>query len=118
MRFNRRAEHERGDMVNHREVAEEFVRRLKRRYGDRIERVVLFGSVARGEARKDSDVDLLVVAPGDRFLLRRELMADVIAYLLERGVYISVKVVTPQNLEELRDTGFLRGVMEEGAILA
>jgi predicted nucleotidyltransferase len=29
-------------------------------YGDRIERVVLFGSRARGEAREDSDYDVAV----------------------------------------------------------
>ena len=29
-------------------------------YGDRIERVVLFGSRARGEARSDSDYDVAV----------------------------------------------------------
>ncbi len=30
-------------------------------YGDRLRRVVLYGSRARGDARPDSDVDLLVV---------------------------------------------------------
>jgi predicted nucleotidyltransferase len=29
-------------------------------YGDRIERVVLFGSRARGDAREDSDYDVAV----------------------------------------------------------
>jgi uncharacterized protein len=29
-------------------------------YGDRLERVVLFGSRARGDARKDSDYDIAV----------------------------------------------------------
>ncbi len=30
-------------------------------YGDRVERVILFGSRARGEARPDSDYDIAVV---------------------------------------------------------
>lgn len=33
-------------------------------YGDRLVRTVLFGSHARGEARADSDVDVLVVLKG------------------------------------------------------
>ena len=33
---------------------------LEKAYGDRIERVVLFGSRARGQARSDSDYDVAV----------------------------------------------------------
>jgi len=34
---------------------------LRKRFGDRVLQVTLFGSVARGEAAEDSDVDLLVL---------------------------------------------------------
>lgn len=34
-------------------------------YGPRLERLVLFGSQARGDAAPDSDVDVLVVLHGD-----------------------------------------------------
>lgn len=34
-------------------------------YGERLERVLLYGSRARGDARADSDVDVLVVLHGD-----------------------------------------------------
>jgi predicted nucleotidyltransferase len=40
---------------------EEFVRRALEKYGDKIDKIILFGSVARGEARDESDVDILVV---------------------------------------------------------
>lgn len=39
-------------------------RELRALYGDRLARTVLFGSYARGEARPDSDVDVLVVLRG------------------------------------------------------
>ncbi len=38
--------------------------RLDALYGDRLVRLVLFGSHARGEAREDSDIDVLVVLLG------------------------------------------------------
>ena len=38
--------------------------RLQEIYGPRLKRLVLFGSRARGDARPDSDVDLLVVLEG------------------------------------------------------
>jgi predicted nucleotidyltransferase len=37
-----------------------FRQKLESIYGDRVERVVLFGSRARGEARRDSDYDVAV----------------------------------------------------------
>jgi len=44
-------------------VLAEMVRRLVEVY--RPERILLFGSVARGEAGPDSDYDLMVVVPDD-----------------------------------------------------
>jgi uncharacterized protein len=41
-------------------VLEEFSTALKARYGSRLERIVLFGSRARGDARNDSDYDVAV----------------------------------------------------------
>ncbi len=38
--------------------------RLDALYGERLARLILFGSHARGEAREDSDVDVLVVLRG------------------------------------------------------
>lgn len=39
-------------------------RRLEAMYGDQLVRVVLYGSQARDEAHRDSDVDVLVVLRG------------------------------------------------------
>ena len=58
---------------------EEFGRRIGREFG--AERVMLFGSYARGTVTEDSDVDLLVVAdtdlpPRQRYSAVRRLVAD------------------------------------------
>jgi len=42
-------------------VIEKLVEAMKRKYGDRFISLVIFGSVARGEMRKDSDIDLLLI---------------------------------------------------------
>lgn len=34
---------------------------LEKKYGDKLKKLVLFGSHARGDARPDSDIDFLVV---------------------------------------------------------
>ncbi|MCS7094086.1 MAG: nucleotidyltransferase domain-containing protein [Candidatus Aenigmarchaeota archaeon] len=42
-------------------VLREFVEECKKRFGENLVSVVLFGSYARGEQKKTSDLDLLVV---------------------------------------------------------
>lgn len=45
-----------------RALAEEYVRAMKRFFRDRLVSVCFFGSVVRGEATPESDIDVLVVA--------------------------------------------------------
>lgn len=45
---------------------------LTAEYGDRLKGVVLYGSTARGEAERESDIDLLVILDGP-FQLGKEL---------------------------------------------
>lgn len=66
--------------------------RLSAAYGQRLDRVVLFGSRARGEARPDSDYDVAVFL-GDfkGFAVEARRLAGIEAdLLLERGAIINV----------------------------
>ena len=72
-------------------AAEADIRRLG------VRRLALFGSVARGEARPDSDVDLLVeFAPGqktyDRFLALSDLLESVLGRPIE---LVTVEALSP-----------------------
>ena len=42
-------------------IINELKQELQRMYGDRLVKLILFGSHARGEANPDSDIDLLAV---------------------------------------------------------
>ncbi len=46
-----------------------FRKALDALYGDRIERVVLYGSRARGDAREDSDYDIALFLRGETNML-------------------------------------------------
>jgi len=48
----------------YRELAAEYVELVKEHFGDRLVSLCFFGSVVRGEASPDSDIDALVVADG------------------------------------------------------
>lgn len=62
-----------------------IVKLLKAKLGDNLVSVVLFGSVARGEAGEGSDIDLLVVLEsfndsfGERFRIFQEIEAELTA---------------------------------------
>ena len=75
--------------------------------GDRLEAVYLFGSQARGDARADSDIDVLVVGrPSQLAVARAE------RTLSDRlGREVSVIVVPAQDWEA-GDSGFLQHVRE------
>ncbi len=62
------------------------------------ERVILFGSRARGEARPDSDFDLLVIAESDEPRYRRS--AWLYAALATIPVEAHVVVYTPSEVAE------------------
>lgn len=101
-----------------RKAVEEFVRRALSRYGDRIESIILFGSVARGEAKEDSDIDILVVTKKEDFRLRRMLIEIAFDILLDTGENISVKALSKDEFERRKNFSFLRSVISEGIRIA
>jgi predicted nucleotidyltransferase len=62
-----------------------------------VRRLALFGSVLRGEARPDSDVDLLVeFAPGEKSFDRFMALADLLESVLERRVeLVTTEALSP-----------------------
>ena len=68
---------------------EDFTQRLlSSDLKDQIAKIILFGSVARGDARQDSDVDVLVFGFGDLRKLFRMCAEVAFDILMESGEYI------------------------------
>ena len=82
---------------------------------DRLEAVYLYGSQARGEARQDSDIDVLVVIRGkfDYFDMI-ERTGELAAKLsLENETVVSLVFTSQENYEH-RMVPFLMNVRQEG----
>ena len=83
-------------------------------------KTILFGSEARGEARPDSDIDLLILVDGDKMLLAQEEIVTLPLYELElkTGVTIS-PIVMLKKLWENRPfkTPFYLNIINEGIVL-
>jgi len=80
------------------------------------ERVILFGSQARGDAREDSDWDLLVLLNKEK---RAEEDNDKYAFPFvlmgwKYGTYISVKLYTKAEWEKRKPSIFRYNVEKEG----
>ena len=78
---------------------------------------ILYGSEARGDARADSDIDLLILLEGDKRDLKRESLISGALYDLElsTGVLISPMIMLRKHWENRPfKTPFYINVMNEG----
>jgi len=65
------------------------------------ERIILFGSAARGEMDSNSDVDLLVIKDGEYD--HSGLEGDIYVNLIGVRQAVDVVLVTPKQVEQYRD---------------
>ena len=91
---------------------DEIVRLLK---GYDPERIILFGSRARGDADEYSDYDLIVIKRTERPFLER--LRDMVPYLVAFKRTAEILVYTPEEFEQMGKVGFGWLVHQEGVVL-
>ena len=83
------------------------------------EKVILFGSLARGNFKKDSDIDLLIIKNSDK--KRPFRIKDVFAAIrgIERRHSLDAIVYTPEELEKRLFLGdyFINRILAEGKVV-
>ncbi len=81
------------------------------------DRIILFGSRARGEHSEHSDFDLCVLKAG--VLHRRDLAKRIYRLLYESGAAVDVIVETPERFEQLKGNRFLiyNAIAEQGRVI-
>lgn len=78
-------------------VHRDVTRIMLRHYGDRLAKIVLYGSYARGDFHEESDVDYLVLLDKENVSSFEEVtttVADRTDYYLETSIYISAVVMS------------------------
>ncbi len=88
---------------------------LSRIVDEETERVILFGSAARGDVGSTSDLDLLVVRRDARPPAAR---VDDLYRRAHPGVAVDMLVYTPEELEEAKRTSsFVRAALSDGEVV-
>jgi predicted nucleotidyltransferase len=83
----------------------------------RIQKAIVFGSFARGEASLHSDLDLILVQQTERRFLDRY---DGLLYELSRAVPdrdLDVLIYTPEELAAMSQRAFIATALDEGKVI-
>ncbi len=88
---------------------------LKKNYGEQLDKIVLFGSQARGDATPESDIDILIVLKNSfNYSQESERISILIADLcLEYNVLISCAFTTDEQFRHYNNA-FFRNIRQEG----
>ena len=85
-------------------------------YADDIIKIILFGSVARGDDTEESDIDILIVTT-DSDELSDEINSAAVDIILEKDEFISPHVMSEEHFNKTIDYPFLTNVLNEGIVI-
>jgi predicted nucleotidyltransferase len=87
-------------------ILREFREKIELRFPGQIERVLLFGSMARGDATAESDIDVLVIVTFDDWKKTDEIRAIGYSLDLDIGSRLSIQVLPSSHVDYLRRNGY------------
>jgi len=108
-----------GKMIKQQESTQEKINEMVRRIVERFdpEKIILFGSYAKGKAGLDSDVDLLIIMPVSGS--KREKQIEIGVALHDIRIPMDIIVATPEEAERRQNIvgTIIRPAMREGKVL-
>ena len=100
-------------------VLKNMCREINSIYGPMLEKIVLYGSYARGEETVESDVDIaLILNKGDTEEQHEAMIEVVVEYELKQGVTLSVISIDKNDMLDWNNVlPFYRNIEKDGIIL-
>ncbi len=98
-------------------VVREFAARVRKALGSHLKELVLFGSRARGDARPDSDYDVLVVVDERSVALRDRLLDVEVDMLTHAGAHFASLFRSVDEWARAKGYPLARNIAREGVAL-
>ncbi|MFB6145293.1 MAG: nucleotidyltransferase domain-containing protein [Candidatus Nanohaloarchaea archaeon] len=94
----------------------EYTERVKDYLGDRLEKIIIYGSYARNEQLPGSDVDIAIIVTEKRKNDRKHVFELGKDFLLEKNIVFSPRVFEKEEFERKvkQGYGFYKNVYKEG----
>ncbi|WP_303247726.1 nucleotidyltransferase domain-containing protein [uncultured Methanobrevibacter sp.] len=99
--------------MNRVEIAHKFASAIN---SDKIIRIILFGSVARGDDNEESDIDILIIS-NEWEKIDSLITDEVFKVVLETEELISPYVLSEKQFNETKHFSFLTNVLREGIVI-
>ncbi len=96
----------------------QFVEKAKNIYTTNLKSVILYGSVARGDAKDDSDVDIALIVDSDDENMYDRLLDVVVDIELQKDIVISIVMIEMSQFQKWREVlPFYKNITKEGIAL-
>jgi len=100
-------------MIDRKQLAIDFAKSLNH---PEIEKIILFGSVARNEDKKGSDIDIFIIAR-NKDKIENQIYDKTFDIFLKENEDISVKIFSLNDYEYNENTDFILNVEKEGILI-
>ncbi|MBR2214698.1 MAG: nucleotidyltransferase domain-containing protein [Selenomonadaceae bacterium] len=99
----------------------EYVEIIKKIYADKLAKIILYGSYARGDYNAESDIDIMILIDDDEVFSRTkndELYARTFDFTMEHDVFVEACVKSKHTYDFWNEVHpYYRNIKTEGVIL-
>ena len=101
------------------EAVQEFLATVRWTYGEKIRRAALFGSKARGDSTKYSDVDILLIVTDDSWEFRKAISQINSDVELKYDVMLDVRVISASRWQYMAEiqSGLYQNISRDAVAL-
>lgn len=103
-------------------ICNSVYKKIKNIFKDRLVSVILYGSYARGDNDKESDIDIAIIAKGTRIELSkyRDAMVEVMSdFMMEYDALVSLTEIPEDDFIEYQNVlPYYRNIAQEGVSLS